>query len=121
MRSLKNFDQKFRENVGTARPGPGHGPARPHGAGLLAGYNKGLTCLLCAECVSVCPEHIGISDIFRYERYARDYHELDRAQERIRRLDAERHVLRRLRRLPADLLAGDRHRRQLKDVHRLLG
>ena len=34
--------------------------------------------------------------------------------ERIRRPDAERHVLRRLRRLPADLLAGDRHRRQIE-------
>src|SRR5262249_15055618 len=29
-------------------------------------------------------------------------------------LDAERHVLRRLRRLPADLLPGDRHRRQIE-------
>jgi predicted aldo/keto reductase-like oxidoreductase len=46
----------------------------------LSGYNKGLTCLLCAQCVSSCPEHIGISDIFRYERYARDYHELERAR-----------------------------------------
>ena len=34
--------------------------------------------------------------------------------EGIRRLDAERHVLRRLRRMPADLLAGDRHRRQIE-------
>jgi len=47
---------------------------------LLAGFNKGLTCLLCADCVSVCPEHIAISDILRYERYALDYHELGRAQ-----------------------------------------
>ena len=47
---------------------------------LLSSHNKGLTCLLCAQCVSSCPEHIGISDIFRYERYARDYHDLDRAR-----------------------------------------
>ena len=47
---------------------------------LLAGYNKGLTCLLCAQCVSSCPEHIAISDISRYERYARDYHDVDRAR-----------------------------------------
>jgi predicted aldo/keto reductase-like oxidoreductase len=47
---------------------------------LLAGFNKGLTCLLCADCVSVCPEHIAIADILRYERYALDYHELGRAQ-----------------------------------------
>jgi len=30
--------------------------------------------------VTSCPEHIGIADIFRYERYALDYHELDRAR-----------------------------------------
>jgi predicted aldo/keto reductase-like oxidoreductase len=47
---------------------------------LLAGYNKGLTCLLCADCVSHCPEHIAIADIFRYERYACDYHDLERAR-----------------------------------------
>jgi predicted aldo/keto reductase-like oxidoreductase len=35
---------------------------------------------LCAQCVASCPEHIGIADIFRYERYARDYHELERAR-----------------------------------------
>ena len=40
---------------------------------LLSNYNQGLTCLLCAECVASCPEHIAISDIFRYERYAHDY------------------------------------------------
>ena len=107
----KNFDQ-FRENVGAALS-LAMAPQDHAALGLLSGYNKGLTCLLCAQCVSSCPEHIGISDIFRYERYARDYHELDRAQG-IRRLDAERHILRRLRRLPADLLARDRHRRQIE-------
>ena len=55
------------------------GPQDRAALGLLSGYNKGLTCLLCAQCVSICPEHIGIADIFRYERYARDYHDLDRA------------------------------------------
>jgi predicted aldo/keto reductase-like oxidoreductase len=47
---------------------------------LLASYNKGLTCLLCSDCVSHCPEHIAIADIFRYERYAMDYNDLDRAR-----------------------------------------
>jgi len=51
-----------------------------HALDLLAGYNKGLTCLLCSDCVTSCPEHIGIADIFRYERYALDYHEMDRAR-----------------------------------------
>ena len=74
----KNFDQ-FRENVGAAAS-LAMGPQDHAALSLLSGYNKGLTCLLCAQCVSSCPEHIGISDIFRYERYARDYHELDRAR-----------------------------------------
>jgi predicted aldo/keto reductase-like oxidoreductase len=74
----KNFDQ-FRENVGAAASLAMN--SHDHATlGLLSGFNKGLTCLLCAQCVSVCPEHIGISDILRYERYARDYHDLDRAR-----------------------------------------
>ena len=47
---------------------------------LLAAFNKGTTCLLCSDCVSQCPEHIAIADIFRYERYALDYHDLSRAR-----------------------------------------
>ena len=74
----KNFDQ-FRENAGAATS-LAMAPQDNAALTLLAGYNKGLTCLLCAQCVSVCPEHIAISDIFRYERYARDYHDHDRAQ-----------------------------------------
>jgi len=75
---IRNFDH-FRENVGAAAS-LAMGPQDHEALGLLSGYNKGLTCLLCAQCVSSCPEHIGISDIFRYERYARDYHDLDRAR-----------------------------------------
>ena len=76
--AIRNFDQ-FKENVGAAAS-LAMGPQDQAALSLLAGYNKGLTCLLCAQCVSSCPEHIGISDIFRYERYARDYHEFDRAR-----------------------------------------
>jgi uncharacterized protein len=74
----KNFDQ-FRENVGAAVT-LAMGPQDHAALSLLSTYNKGLTCLLCAQCVSSCPEHIGVADIFRYERYARDYHDLDRAR-----------------------------------------
>jgi predicted aldo/keto reductase-like oxidoreductase len=76
--ATRNFDQ-FRENIGAASS-LAMGPHDRATLGLLSGYNKGLTCLLCARCVSSCPEHIGIADIFRYERYARDYHDLDRAR-----------------------------------------
>jgi predicted aldo/keto reductase-like oxidoreductase len=76
--AIRNFDQ-FRENIGAAA-GLAMNPKDQATLGLLASHNKGLTCLLCAQCVSSCPEHIGISDIFRYERYALDYHDLSRAK-----------------------------------------
>ena len=110
--ATKNFDQ-FRENVGAAAS-LAMGPQDHAALGLLSGYNKGLTCLLC------CPVRLQLP------RTHRDFGHLPvRAvcpglsrprpgAEGIRRLDAERHVLRRLRRLPADLLAGDRHRRQIE-------
>ncbi len=76
--AIKNFDQ-FNENVGAAAS-LAMTPQDHEVLTLLSNYNKGLICLLCAQCVNSCPEHIGISDIFRYERYARDYHELERAR-----------------------------------------
>lgn len=77
--AIRNNDQ-FRENAGAASS-VALRPEDRAALGLLAGYNKGLTCLLCAQCVSSCPDHIGISDIFRYERYALDYHDLSRARD----------------------------------------
>ena len=76
--AIKNFDQ-FNENVGAAAS-LAMNPQDHAMLALLADYNKELTCLLCAECVNSCPEHIAISDIFRYDRYAHDYHELHRAR-----------------------------------------
>jgi len=73
-----NFDQ-LEENFGAARQSALSAGDR-QALGLLAAYNKGLTCLLCADCVSHCPEHIAIADILRYERYALDYHDLSRAR-----------------------------------------
>lgn len=76
--ATKSFDQ-LEENVKAAKERTVSSNDR-HTLGLLAAYNKGLTCLLCADCVSHCPEHIAIADILRYERYALDYHELGRAR-----------------------------------------
>ncbi len=76
--ATKNIDQ-FKENVGAA-VSLAMTPQDHAVLSLLSDHNMGLTCLLCDQCVSSCPEHIGISDIFRYERYARDYHELERAR-----------------------------------------
>jgi uncharacterized protein len=76
--ATRNFDQ-FRENTGAAAS-VAMVPQDHAALALLSVHNKGLTCLLCAQCVSACPEHIAVADIFRYERYARDYHDLDRAK-----------------------------------------
>jgi predicted aldo/keto reductase-like oxidoreductase len=80
----KTFGQ-LEENVGAAKQFAMTSGDR-EALGLLAAYNKGLTCLLCSDCVTHCPEHIAIADIFRYERYAMDYHELGRAQAEYRAL-----------------------------------
>jgi predicted aldo/keto reductase-like oxidoreductase len=74
----KSFPQ-LEENVGAASKFVMNEGDR-EAVKLLAAYNKGLTCLLCSDCVSSCPEHIAIADIFRYERYAMDYDELHRAR-----------------------------------------
>ncbi|WP_422931820.1 aldo/keto reductase [Singulisphaera sp. PoT] len=76
--ATRNFDQ-FRENAGAAA-GLAMTPQDNAALALLSGYNKGLTCLLCAQCVTDCPDHIAIADIFRYERYARDYQDVERAR-----------------------------------------
>jgi predicted aldo/keto reductase-like oxidoreductase len=82
--ATSNFDQ-LQENAGAARQSL-LGANDRETLNLLAGYNKGLTCLLCADCVSSCPEHIAIADILRYERYAMDYHDLNRARAEYRTL-----------------------------------
>jgi hypothetical protein len=76
--AVNNFDQ-LQENATAARQSLASAGDRET-LGLLAAYNQGLTCLLCADCVSHCPEHIAIADILRYERYACDYHDLPRAR-----------------------------------------
>ena len=76
--ATSNFDQ-LQENFAAARQSTMSSSDR-QALGLLAAYNKGMTCLLCADCVSHCPEHIAIADILRYERYALDYHDLSRAR-----------------------------------------
>jgi predicted aldo/keto reductase-like oxidoreductase len=76
--SVKNFDQ-WQENLGAALQGK-MTVNDQEAIQLLAAFNKGTTCLLCSDCVSHCPEHIAIADIFRYERYAMDYDDLSRAR-----------------------------------------
>ncbi|MCE0499561.1 MAG: aldo/keto reductase [Methylacidiphilales bacterium] len=117
--ATKNFDQ-LQENLGAAQQSALVSEDRET-LGLLAAYNKGMTCLLCSDCVSRCPEHIAIADIFRYERYALDYHELSRARAEYKTLTKNG---------SACIACGDcvpvcqadiNIAAKLKDVHNLLG
>ena len=76
--ATKNFDE-WQENLAAALQATMK-PADKAALTMLSAYNKGLTCLLCADCVSHCSEHIAIADILRYERYAYDYHDISRAR-----------------------------------------
>ena len=76
--AIKNFDE-WQENLAAALQSTIK-PADKAALTMLSAYNKGLTCLLCADCVSHCSEHIAIADILRYERYAYDYHDISRAR-----------------------------------------
>ena len=117
--NTKNFDM-LQENLAAIRQSAMSSSDRQT-LGLLAAYNKGMTCLLCADCVSHCPEHIAIADILRYERYAVDYHELSRARTEYKTLTKDG---------TACIACGDcmpactadiNIAAKLKEVHRLLG
>ena len=117
--ATSNFDQ-LQENVAAARQSLMSRSDRET-LGLLAGYNQGLTCLLCADCVSHCSEHIAIADILRYERYACDYHDLPRARAEYQTLTKNGTACLAcgdcLSSCPADINIIAK----LKEVHRLLG
>ena len=110
--ATKNFDQ-FRENVRRGRQ-PGHEPAGPRGAWPVGRPQQGI------DLSVVRPVRLHLPRTHRDRRHLpvrAVCPGLSRARPGaagIRRLDAERHVLRRLRQLPADLRAGDRHRRQIE-------
>lgn len=117
--AIKNFDQ-FQENLGAAL----HSKmtVNDHEAiNLLAAFNKGTTCLLCSDCVSKCPEHIAIADIFRYERYAMDYQDLSRARAEYKTLTKNGSACIACGNCTPVCEADINIVQKLKDVHNLLG
>jgi hypothetical protein len=78
-------------------------------------------CRLCNDCMSHCSEGVAIADILRYERYATDYGDRDRARRLYAELD---------KRADACQVCGDclphcpqglKIPAKLADAHRLLG
>jgi len=117
--ATSNFDQ-LQENTAAARATTLSARDR-HSLDLLSAFNQGTTCLLCADCVSHCSEHIAIADILRYERYALDYQDLARARAEYQTLTKNG---------TACIACGDcmpacradiNIIAKLKDVHKLLG
>ena len=53
----------------------------------LVAYADREVCRLCNDCQSYCPEGLPIADVFRYERYARDYQDRARARQLYARLE----------------------------------
>ncbi len=53
----------------------------------MVAYADREACRLCGECLGVCGQHVPIADILRFERYARDYHDLGRARHLYDRLE----------------------------------
>jgi len=54
---------------------------------LMSAYTNREVCRLCNECQSHCAEGVAIADILRYERYATDYGERERARRLYVQLD----------------------------------
>ena len=76
-------DQEFRpvpRECGRGRQ-RGHGPAGPRGARPVVRLQQGIDLPAVRPVrLQLAPNTSRIADIFRYERYARDYHDLDRAR-----------------------------------------
>ncbi|MFO7867551.1 MAG: 4Fe-4S dicluster domain-containing protein, partial [Candidatus Aminicenantes bacterium] len=47
---------------------------------MMASRADSTACRLCAECQPHCPQHVPIAEILRFERYALDDHDWDKAQ-----------------------------------------
>jgi hypothetical protein len=54
---------------------------------MMTAYADREVCRLCNECMSHCPEGVAIADILRYERYATDYGDRERARRLYAQLD----------------------------------
>jgi predicted aldo/keto reductase-like oxidoreductase len=56
---------------------------------LMSAYTNREVCRLCNECQSHCAEGVAIADILRYERYATDYGDRERARRLYAQLDKQ--------------------------------
>jgi predicted aldo/keto reductase-like oxidoreductase len=54
---------------------------------VMTAYANREVCRLCSECVDHCPNGVEIADILRYERYATDYGDRERARRLYAQLD----------------------------------
>ncbi len=117
--NTKTFDQ-LQENVTAARQSAMAAGDRD-ALDLLAAYNKGLTSLLCAHCLSHSSDHIALADVLRDGRHMLTTDELPRARAEYKALTHDG---------SACIVCGDsmpvckpdvRILAKLKEIHGLLG
>lgn len=88
---------------------------------LMTAYANQEVCRLCNECLSHCEQGVPVADILRYERYARDYGERDRARRLYARLDKQGDACIACGTCLPHCPQGLRISAKLADAHRILG
>lgn len=56
---------------------------------MMCAYTDREVCRLCNDCMTRCEKNLPIAEILRYERYAKDYHEMERARGLYARLELD--------------------------------
>ena len=74
---INNLDQFLDTYSGAGKP---LRAADSRAIELIGQYADREVCRLCNDCMPRCEKGVPIAEILRYERYARDYHDLERAR-----------------------------------------
>jgi predicted aldo/keto reductase-like oxidoreductase len=88
---------------------------------MMTAYADREVCRLCNDCMSHCAQGVAIADILRYERYATDYGDRERARRLYAQLDKKGDACQVCGTCLTDCRQGLEIPAKLADAHRLLG
>jgi len=91
-----------------------------HAIEAMTAYANREVCRLCNDCMSQCTEGVAVADILRYERYAIDYGERERARRLYAQLDKQGDACQVCGTCVANCRQGLNIPAKLAEVHRLL-